>query len=172
MKGPRSEDESTRNLPQSDVPPHGNLMPYGQLGVKPLLVTIAGENGQPGILGKSRISQRQIAKNKGGPTRRFDLARMNTVATKSGLGILAAGMCDGRHGLRISQLHLAKRKAQRDRRAAVRLAGCSCDRHSGARVLYETHKPARQFMNPFRLTQLNGVFGDQLASFSSATAFR
>src|SRR5437899_2369622 len=165
MKGPRSEDESTRNLPQSDVPPHGNLMPYGQLGVKPLLVTIAGENGQPGILGKSRISQRQIAKDKGGPTRRFDLARMNTVATKSGLGILAAGMCDGRHGLRISQLHLAKRKAQGDPRPAFRLAGCSWNPHSGPRVLSEPHKPARQFMTPSRLPQLNGFLGDQPASF-------
>src|SRR5437879_13393875 len=100
MKGPRSEDESTRNLPQSDVPPHGDLMPYGQLGVKPLLVTIAGENGQPGILGKSRISQRQVAKDKGGPTSRFDLERINTGATKSGRGILAAGMRGGRPGRR------------------------------------------------------------------------
>ena len=49
-----------------------------------LLVTVAGEDGQPGILGKARISQRQIAQGKGGPPRRFNLARMITIATESG----------------------------------------------------------------------------------------
>ena len=49
-----------------------------------LLVTVAGEHGQAGVLGKARISLRQIAEDEGRAARGFDSAGMNAIGTEPG----------------------------------------------------------------------------------------
>jgi hypothetical protein len=47
-----------------------------------LFVTVAGENGEAGILGEAGICEGEIAQDEGRAVGRFDAARMKTIGTE------------------------------------------------------------------------------------------
>src|SRR6266566_1002911 len=69
-----------------------------------LLVTVTGENGQAGILGKSRVSLRKITEEEGRAARRFNATGMNTLGAQSRAGKTYYFFGRVRHNGRIAQL--------------------------------------------------------------------
>jgi hypothetical protein len=50
-----------------------------------LFVTVAGENGEAGILGEAGIAEGEIAQDEDGAVDRFDAARMKTIGTEASI---------------------------------------------------------------------------------------
>ena len=59
-------------------------------------VTAAGEDREPGILGKAVVCKREIAEDKDGPAGRFDAAGMQAIgAEASRKGVIRLLLCAG-----------------------------------------------------------------------------
>ena len=62
-----------------------------------LFVTVAGENGEAGILGEAGIAKGEIAQDEDGAVGRFDPARMKTIGTEASIQGVMRLLPDIRH---------------------------------------------------------------------------
>jgi hypothetical protein len=67
------------------------------------LITIAGHDGQAGILGEARIGERKIAEEEDGAASGFEPADVETIGAEAGGRIVAGGTGGRRHEARIAQ---------------------------------------------------------------------
>src|SRR5229473_1678659 len=161
IRGPRREDETVFSLPQRELTSLRDLSLISGLASGLLFVTVTGENWEAGIFGETGIGEREIAEDEDGAARGFEEASVEAIGAEAGVDIFAVGNFGRGHRRRKNCPSSAKRD-QTGVRLTSFLHGC----HSGASVVHKTHKPARQFMDPFRLTQLDGIFGDQLSPYA------
>jgi hypothetical protein len=62
-----------------------------------LLITVAGENGEAGILGEARIAEREVTEDEDGAVSRFDAAGMKAIGAEATTRRIASLLLRIRH---------------------------------------------------------------------------
>ena len=83
ISGPRQEDELAHSLPQCYLTVLKNVSPLRTLASGFPLITVAGEDGEAGILGEARIAEGEVTEDEDGAASRFDAAGMKAIGTKA-----------------------------------------------------------------------------------------